>query len=58
MAVFSGLALVAVAIYFGPGSQSAMAQSGGMQKIAICDEVGSCADVKGFKNALVVQIEN
>ena len=35
MAVFGGLALIAAAIYFGPGSHSATAQSG-IQKVVIC----------------------
>ena len=46
MAVFGGLALIAAAIYFGPGSHSATAQSGGVQKMAICDESGTkCAGI-------------
>ncbi|RPF99696.1 MAG: hypothetical protein CBC23_006970 [Rhodospirillaceae bacterium TMED63] len=46
-AVFCGLALIAAAIYFGPGSVPATAQ-GGIQKIALCDEKGIwCADVEG-----------
>ena len=35
-AVFCGLALIAAAIFFGPGSGTGTAQSG-IQKIAICD---------------------
>lgn len=50
MAVFGGLALIAAAIYFGPGSHSATAQSGGVQKVAICDEAGrQCADVAEYE---------
>lgn len=46
MAVFGGLALIAAAIYFGPGSHSATAQSGGVQKMVICDESGTkCAGI-------------
>ena len=44
MAVFGGLALIAAAIYFGPGSHSVTAQSGGVQKVVLCDEAGKrCA---------------
>ena len=39
-AVFCGLALIAAAIFFGPGSHVATA-SGGVQKIALCDPSGS-----------------
>ena len=38
-AVFCGLALIAAAIFFGPGSHVATA-SGGVTKIAICDYQG------------------
>ena len=45
-AVFCGLALIAAAIFFGPGSVPATAQ-GGIQKIAICDvDRGGCARVR------------
>ncbi len=48
-AVFCGLALIAAAIYFGPGSVPAEAQ-GGVQKVAICDQWGQeCADVSAFR---------
>ena len=44
-AVFCGLALIAAAIYFGPGSAPAEAQRG-ITKVAICDLSGnSCAVV-------------
>ena len=39
-AVFCGLALIAAAIFFGPGSHVATA-SGGVQKIAICEKWGN-----------------
>jgi hypothetical protein len=39
-AVFCGLALIAAAIFFGPGSVPASA-SYGIQKIAICDAKNS-----------------
>ena len=46
-AVFCGLALIAAAIFFGPGSVPATAQ-GGIQKIAICHPTtGKCADIAG-----------
>ena len=49
-AVFCGLALIAAAIFFGPGSAPATAQ-GGIQKIAICDPVNDkCARVAGRDN--------
>lgn len=46
-AVFCGLALIAAAIFFGPGSVPATAQ-GGIQKIAICDAYSDfeCVNVK------------
>ena len=48
MAVFGGLALIAAAIYFGPGSQPVSA-AGGVQKIAICESTGTwCADILTF----------
>ena len=44
-AVFCGLALIAAAIFFGPGSVPAEAQRG-ITRVAICDWTGSrCADV-------------
>ena len=44
-AVFCGLALIAAAIYFGPGSVPAKAY-GSVQKVTICNETGgSCASV-------------
>ena len=44
-AVLCGLAMIAAAIYFGPGSDNATA-SDGVQKIAICDTYGDrCADI-------------
>ena len=44
-AVFCGLALIAAAIFFGPGSTPATAE-GGIQKIAICDPgSGACAQI-------------
>ena len=44
-ALFCGLALIAAAIYFGPGSDDATA-SDGVPKIAICDSYGNrCADI-------------
>ena len=44
-AVLCGLALIAAAVYFGPGSDNATA-SGGVQKIALCDTYGNrCADI-------------
>ena len=45
MAVFGGLALIAAAIYFGPGSKSVNA-FGDVQKVAICDYTlqSFCAD--------------
>ena len=44
-AVLCGLALIAAAIFFGPGSHVATA-SGGIQKMALCDpENGACAQV-------------
>ena len=46
MAVFGGLALIAAAIYFGPGSAQVSA-AGGVQKVQICDEDGDCANVTG-----------
>ena len=50
VAAFGGLALIAAAIYLGPGSHSATAQSGGVQKIAICNEVGNqCAAVVEYR---------
>ena len=47
-AVFCGLALIAAAIYFGPGAVPVGASSHNeVQKIAICDKDGSeCADIK------------
>lgn len=46
-AVFCGLALIATAIYFGPGSAPATAQ-GGITKVVICNFTGTrCADVEG-----------
>ena len=43
MAVFGGLALIAAAIYFGPGSQNATT-AGGVQKVVLCNESGKeCA---------------
>ena len=45
-AVFCGLALIAAAIFFGPGSVPATAKSG-IQKVAICDaESGICAGIQ------------
>ncbi len=45
MAVFGGLALIAAAIYFGPGSHNATASSG-VQQVEICNWNGSkCARV-------------
>ena len=53
-AVFCGLALIAAAIFYGPGSVPAPAQ-GGIQKIAICDpNNGKCASVRYSYNALSV----
>jgi len=47
MAVFGGLALIAAAIYFGPGSQPVSA-AGGVQRIAICNANGAaCAEIIG-----------
>ena len=44
-AVFCGLALIAAAIFFGPGSVPATAQ-GGIQRVAICDPQNNrCASV-------------
>ena len=47
-AVFCGLALIAAAIFFGPGSVPATAQ-GGIQKIAICsaNNINNCAEIYG-----------
>ena len=48
MAVFGGLALIAAAIYFGPGSQpvSAAGASDHVQKVVICNKTGgTCADI-------------
>jgi hypothetical protein len=46
-AVFCGLALIAAAIYFGPGSAPATAQLG-ITKVQICDNAGpKCAGVSG-----------
>jgi|DEB0MinimDraft_3_1074331.scaffolds.fasta_scaffold04649_2 hypothetical protein len=50
MAVFGGLALIAAAIYFGPGSHSATAQSGGVQKVALCTANGkACLGAHAFQ---------
>jgi len=43
MAVFSGLVLIAAAIYFGPGSGQAAADF--PQEVVICGHTGNCADV-------------
>ena len=43
-AVFSGLALIAAAVFFGPGSLPAGA-SNSVQKVQICNEFGHCANV-------------
>ena len=54
-AVFGGLALIAAAIYFGPGSHVATA-SGGVQKVAICDKHGYvCANVNPAGRLLVLK---
>ena len=60
-AVFGGLALIAAAIFFGPGSLPAGASSGanyenryGVQKVQICNEYGTdCANTT--RNALDVR---
>jgi hypothetical protein len=50
-AVFCGLALIAAAIFFGPGSVPATA-SDGLQKIAICSPTsGYCMGVGPHKSA-------
>ena len=60
-AVFCGLALIAAAIFFGPGSVPATAQDGKKPiKVAICDIYGhKCADItdgnKGYFKTLAVQ---
>ena len=47
-AVFCGLALIAAAIFFGPGSVPAEAQRG-ITRVAICDiQDGHCASVFNF----------
>ena len=52
-AVFCGLALIAAAIFFGPGSVPATA-SDGLQKIAICSPTsGKCMGVGPHKSALI-----
>jgi len=52
-AIFGGLALIALSIYFSVGSLPVDA-SGGIQKIAICDQYGhSCARI--YKGSLEVQ---
>ena len=49
-AVFCGLALIAAAIFFGPGSTPATA-SYGIQKIAICDAASTMRCLKvGFND--------
>ena len=54
-AVLCGLALIAAAIYFGPGSHVATA-SGGVQKVAICDKHGYvCANVNPAGRLLVLK---
>ena len=51
-AVFCGLALIAAAIFFGPGSGTATAQSG-IQKVQICDKYGTgCAMI--YQDKLLV----
>ena len=56
MAVFGGLALIAAAIYFGPGSHSVTAQSGGVQKVVLCDESGkNCAPDSPFHQGSYIQ---
>ncbi len=52
MAVFGGLALIAAAIYFGPGSQPVSAQ-GSVQPIALCNIEGTaCADILNLGNSM------
>ena len=47
-AVFCGLALIAAAIFFGPGSAPAEAQRG-ITRVAICDWTGrQCAPVNNY----------
>ena len=41
-AVFCGLALIAAAIFFGPGSVPATAKNH-IQKVQICNQFGNCA---------------
>ena len=54
-AVFCGLALIAAAIFFGPGSHVATA-SGGVQKVVICDKHGYvCANVNPAGRLLVLK---
>ena len=48
-AVFCGLALIAAAIYFGPGSSPAEAQRG-IQQVAICDPYGAGNCVRAWNN--------
>jgi hypothetical protein len=43
--VFCGLALIAAAIFFGPGSASATAQ-GKIQKVQVCDQFVTCAGLQ------------
>jgi hypothetical protein len=53
-AIFGGLALIALSIYFSVGSLPVNA-SGGVQKIAICDKSGyQCATIsKGGRLGIV-----
>jgi len=58
-AVFCGLALIAAAIYFGPGSAPASARPDvtehGVQKVVTCDKTGLlCAGVNPFHGLAVV----
>jgi len=54
MAVFSGLALISAAIYFGSGSQPVNA-AGGVQKITICNDTGSRCSFIGEDGYLLVR---